>query len=89
MNVCRVRLDLEQKLTEDADFFVENTMCWYRTDDKACVDLSITVEQVLDPPALCLRPDQTKLFPGVEWETGTRASFLALDRCAWHGSKST
>lgn len=66
--LCRVRQDLEQKLTEDADFFVEKNNVkildyWY---DKACVDFSITVEQVLDPPAVCLRPDQTKRFPSVE-----------------------
>lgn len=63
----RVVVDLSDKLSEDAGFLTEKLMlrywvlscceyyCWYA---KASVDITIPLEQFLDPPAVCFRPER-------------------------------
>lgn len=65
-----VRDDLERKLTEEGDFYVERVMLRYwveslvryvRWYEEACCDFTLPLEQLLDPPAVCLRPDRKDL----------------------------
>ena len=66
-----VRDDLERKLTEEGDFYVERVMLRYwveslvryvRWCEEACGDFTLPLEQLLDPPAVCLRPDRKDLL---------------------------
>lgn len=67
----RIADDIDQKLSEDTGLLVEKLMirywvlscceyyCWYA---KPSVDYSITIEQLLDPPAVCFRPERKDPF---------------------------
>lgn len=65
--IDRLADDIQDKMSEDAGFLIEKLMLqylvlscleysfWY---SKALVYYSITIDQLLEPPAVCFRPDR-------------------------------